>query len=71
MTLDQLGFSYTGRCACPGKPEKWVHGRNLQLKKWPSGNWKLFRSGYLVRYGSSELGIVDEVNEYMTTNNII
>ncbi len=71
MTLQELGFSYTGKCACAGRPEKWVHSKNLQLKKWAGGQWKLLRSGLLVRYGGDPLSIEDEVTQYMTNNNLI
>ena len=52
MTLKELGFNYTGRCACAGRPEKWIGEKRMELKKWNDGHWKLLRSGLLVRYGN-------------------
>ena len=71
MTLQELGFSYTGRCACVGKPEKWIAPKRLELKKWSTGAWKLLRSGLLVRYGSDPNQIEAEVTEYMMKSNLI
>jgi hypothetical protein len=71
MTLEELGFTYTGRCACAGKPDKWIAEKRLELKKWSDGRWKLLRSGYLVRYGNSPESIATETKEYMEKNNLI
>jgi hypothetical protein len=70
MTLQELGFSYLGRCACAGKPERWVHAKRLEVKKWNSGLWKLLRGGFLVRYGKDPNSIETEVQQYMTENNL-
>ena len=71
MTLKELGFNYTGRCACAGRPEKWIGEKRLELKKWNDGHWKLLRSGLLVRYGNDPSTIEFEVTEYMIKNNLI
>ena len=71
MTLKELGFSYTGRCACAGRPEKWIAEKRLELKKWSTGAWKLLRSGLLVRYGNDPHSIEFEVTQYMEKNNLI
>ncbi len=70
MTLEQLGFTYTGRCACQGRPEKWVHADKMELKVWNTGRWKLIRRGFVVRYGNIRESIPVEVEEYMTNNNL-
>lgn len=70
MTLEEIGFNYLGTCACAGRPERWVHPKRLEVKKWKTGTWKLLRGGFLVRYGSDPLSIVAEVQQYMTENNI-
>ena len=70
MTLRELGFSYAGKCACVGKPERWVAEKRLELKKWSTGAWKLLRSG-LVRYGNDPHSIEVEVTQYMEKNNLI
>lgn len=71
MTLMELGFSYAGKCACVGKPERWVAEKRLELKKWSTGAWKLLRSGLLVRYGNDPHSIEVEVTQYMEKNNLI
>lgn len=71
MTIEQLGFIYLGKCACPGKPERWSAPKHLELKRWNNGNWKLLRSGKLVRYGYTHENIFAEIEEYMLLNNII
>ena len=71
MTLEELGFNYAGRCACVGKPERWIGEKRMELKKWGTGQWKLLRSGLLVRYGSDPSSIEAEVTQYMEKNNLI
>ncbi len=71
MTLQEMGFSYTGTCACPGKPEKWVAEKRMELKRWKNGQWKLLRSGMMVRYGYTHESIETEVEQYLRENNLI
>ena len=71
MTLQEMGFSYTGTCACAGKPEKWVAEKRMELKRWKNGQWKLLRSGMMVRYGYTHESIETEVEQYMRENNLI
>lgn len=70
MTLQELGFSYLGTCACAGKPERWVNAKRMEVKKWKDGRWKLLRGGFLVRYGKDPNSIETEVQQYMTENNL-
>jgi len=71
MTLSQMGFDYLGRCACAGKPERWVSPKRLELKKLNNGQWKLLRGGKMVRYGYTPDSIESEIEQYMTDNNLL
>lgn len=71
MTLEEMGFTYAGSCACPGKPQRWVADKRMEVKQWKDGRWKLLRSGFMVRYGVDHASIETEVHEYMTKNNLL
>lgn len=70
MTLQDLGFVNTGRCACAGRPIRWMHVRKLEVKQWDAGKWKLLNRGFLVRYGNQQASMIEEVKQYMDENNI-
>lgn len=70
MNLTDLGFMYMGHCACPRKPERWVHEKKLEVKTYKDGHWKLLHRDYRVRFGKLQSSMIAEIEEYMNKNNI-
>jgi len=69
--MNDLGFSYTGWCACATRAEKWVHASGLYVKRWANLNWKLYdKAGRLLRYGNAQSNMEAEIYEYMTANGL-
>lgn len=61
--LIMMGYVPMGRCACKGRPFRWVNRDGYEVRVYLDETWQLRHSDQVRRYGHLQTAI-QEINDY-------